>query len=70
MLETAVDQCENLGDQISERTRWGDPDERNAGIGFTESMIAFTAALAATFVARQLMGANHEQGTDRLPVGN
>tara|TARA_R110002049_G_scaffold305056_3_gene501153 strand:+ start:109238 stop:109570 length:333 start_codon:yes stop_codon:yes gene_type:complete len=46
------------------------PDERNAGISQKESALAFVTAIAATFVAREILEASWRRTLDRDPPKN
>ncbi len=70
MLDHIQEKYGNFYDDVSERTGLGQPDTRNAGIGVTESAIAFAAALGATFVARELIDAAWRTTLDRDPPKN
>ncbi|WP_231617707.1 DUF4235 domain-containing protein [Novipirellula aureliae] len=47
-----------------------EPDERNEGIGKRENMLAFGAAIAATFLARNALQASWRTTLDRDPPKN
>ncbi|TWT56418.1 DUF4235 domain-containing protein [Allorhodopirellula solitaria] len=70
MLDTIQDRYERIRDDVSERSGVGQPDERNAGISTTESVIALAAAVGATFVARELLETTWRTTLDRDPPKN
>ncbi|NND95745.1 MAG: DUF4235 domain-containing protein [Pirellulaceae bacterium] len=70
MLETIVDQYENLRDEVSQRAELGEPNERNAGISTYESTVAFAAAMGATIIAREVLEATWRKTLDRDPPKN
>ncbi len=48
----------------------GEPDGRNAGIGKTENLLAYAAALGATLIARNALQAGWRTTLDRDPPKN
>lgn len=70
MFKTITDHYETLRDEIGDRTGIGESDERNVGIGPTESVLAFAAALGATFITRELLEATWRTTLDREPPKN
>ena len=69
MLATLQDKLEAV--QHTAQEKFGhDPDDRNEGIGKTENAMAFGAAIAATFLARNALQASWKLALDREPPKN
>jgi hypothetical protein len=70
MLESISERYQQVRDEVGERTGFGEPDGKNAGIAPLESAVAFVAALGATLLARQLIEATWKTTLDRDPPKN
>lgn len=69
MIDTLQEKLEAL--QESAQEKFGhEPDGRNSGIGKTENMMAFGAAIAATILARNALQASWKFALDREPPKN
>jgi hypothetical protein len=69
MIEQAQDKFNDWREAAQERFG-NEPDNRNAGIGKTENMLAFAAALSATFLARNAVQAGWRTTLNRDPPLN
>ncbi len=65
MQEKFSDWRESAIDRFS-----SEPNERNVGIGKIESVLAFAAAIGATFLARNALQAGWRRALDRDPPKN
>lgn len=69
MFQELQDKAEDLSER-AQQSFSTEPDGRNAGIGPTESMLAFGTALAATLVARNVLQLSWRRALDREPPKN
>ncbi|QDT04701.1 hypothetical protein K227x_30950 [Rubripirellula lacrimiformis] len=61
---------EKLSHPSGAQQQKSEPDGRNAGVGKTENLCAFGAAIAATFVARNALQAGWRATLNREPPKN
>ncbi|QDV45579.1 hypothetical protein Enr13x_54580 [Stieleria neptunia] len=69
MIDQMQDKLSDLRETAT--NRFGDePNERNVGIGKTENLLAYAAAIGATLVARNALQAGWRTTLDRDPPKN
>ncbi|MGB7327330.1 MAG: DUF4235 domain-containing protein [Rubripirellula sp.] len=69
MIDQIQERFNDLRDSAEEHFD-SEPDERNVGIGQTENLLAFAAAMGATFIARNALQAGWRTTLDRDPPKN
>lgn len=70
MLTRAQETYDDLRQDIAEYMNVDEPNERNVGIGMTESALAFAAAVGASILAREFLEAGWRTTLDRDPPKN
>ncbi|TWU01404.1 DUF4235 domain-containing protein [Neorhodopirellula pilleata] len=69
MIDSLQEKLEAAHHNVQEKLG-REPDGRNAGIGKTENLMAFGAAIAATFLARNALQASWKFALNREPPKN
>ncbi|GAA5508581.1 DUF4235 domain-containing protein [Novipirellula caenicola] len=69
-MESIQEHYDDLRNKVGEYTGRDEPDGRNPGIGRSESLVTYAAAIGATFVARHLLEAVWQATLDRDPPKN
>ncbi|QDV86324.1 DUF4235 domain-containing protein [Stieleria magnilauensis] len=69
MIEQMQEKLSDLRDTAADRFH-DEPDGRNTGIGKTENLLAYAAALGATLVARNALQAGWRTTLNREPPKN
>ncbi|OYP28885.1 DUF4235 domain-containing protein [Rhodopirellula sp. MGV] len=71
MIDELKEHAQNAKAEFNGRVLGHDePNGRNVGVGPTENLLAYAAAIAATFAARQALQASWRTALDREPPKN